>query len=176
MRPLEVTERSSLREGQWELTCWLASSVPVSVRRSCPYCTLSALLCGGLLFGLLFDPEEGGDIFLRNVGLPSSDYGIISQENRSLHQIKNKKFWEELIPYFPSYDTGHIENNASNNSSIVAPVFVNAVTFLPSHCLATIGGIFTEPLPSNDRGIHIQTQRLMRGMFLMRPSRWAQVP
>jgi hypothetical protein len=53
----------------------------------------------------------------------------------------NKKFWEELIAYFPSYDTGHIENNASNNSSSVACLFVTAVTFLPSRCLATIGGI-----------------------------------
>jgi hypothetical protein len=36
----------------------------------------------------------------------------------------NKKFWEELIAYFPRYDTGHIENDAYNNSSIVACVFV----------------------------------------------------
>jgi hypothetical protein len=27
----------------------------------------------------------------------------------------NKKLWEELFAYFPSYDTGHIENNESNN-------------------------------------------------------------
>jgi hypothetical protein len=27
---------------------------------------------------------------------------------------------EELIVYFPRYDTGHTENDASNNSSIVA--------------------------------------------------------
>jgi hypothetical protein len=53
---------------------------------------------------------------------------------------ENKKFWEELIAYFPWYDTGHSENDASNNSSIVACVFVTAVTFLPSRCLATIGG------------------------------------
>jgi hypothetical protein len=51
----------------------------------------------------------------------------------------NKKFWEELIAYFPWYDTGYIENDASNNSSIVACVFVTAVTFLPSRCLATTG-------------------------------------
>jgi hypothetical protein len=37
-------------------------------------------------------------------------------------------------------DTGHIENDASNNSSIFACVFVTAVTFLPSCSLATIGG------------------------------------
>jgi hypothetical protein len=32
--------------------------------------------------------------------------------------MKGKKFWEELITYFPWYHTGHIENDASNNSSI----------------------------------------------------------
>jgi hypothetical protein len=67
--------------------------------------------------------------------------------------IINKKFWEELIAYFPSYDKGHTENDASNNSSIVACVFVTAVTFLTSCCLATIRGFFTEPLPGNDKGI-----------------------
>jgi hypothetical protein len=51
-----------------------------------------------------------------------------------------KKFWEELIAYFPWYDTDHIENDTSNNSSSVACVFVTAVTFLPSRCLAMIGG------------------------------------
>jgi hypothetical protein len=52
--------------------------------------------------------------------------------------ILNKKFWEELIAYFTWYDTERIENDASNNYSIVACVFVAAVTFF-----------FTEPLPSN---------------------------
>jgi hypothetical protein len=33
-----------------------------------------------------------------------------------------------------------IENDASNNSSNVVCVFVAGVTFLPSHCLAAIGG------------------------------------
>jgi hypothetical protein len=31
-----------------------------------------------------------------------------------------KEFWEELTVHIPWYDTGHIENDASNNSSIVA--------------------------------------------------------
>jgi hypothetical protein len=53
----------------------------------------------------------------------------------------NNKFWEELIAYFPWYDRGHIENDAPNNYSVVPCVFVTAVTFLPSRCLATIGGI-----------------------------------
>jgi hypothetical protein len=51
----------------------------------------------------------------------------------------NRKFREEVIAYFCWYDTDHIENDASNNSSIVACVFVTAITFLPSRCLATIG-------------------------------------
>jgi hypothetical protein len=51
----------------------------------------------------------------------------------------NIQFWEELITYFPWYDMDRIENDASNNSSIVACVFVAAVTILLRHCLATIG-------------------------------------
>jgi hypothetical protein len=43
-----------------------------------------------------------------------------------------KKFWEVLIAYFPWYDTARIENDEFNNSSIVASVFVAAVTFLSS--------------------------------------------
>jgi hypothetical protein len=74
-----------------------------------------------------------------------------------------KKFWEELIAYFPRYDTGHFENDTSINSSIVAYVFVTAVTFPP--LLSNDREIFTEPLPSNDRGIYIQTHRLMGGIF-----------
>jgi hypothetical protein len=73
--------------------------------------------------------------------------------------MKNKKLWEELIAYFPWDDTGHIQNDAghiqnyaSNNSSVVACVFVTAVTFLQSLFLATIGGFFTEALPSCNKG------------------------
>jgi hypothetical protein len=65
--------------------------------------------------------------------------------------LHNNKFWEELIDYFPWYDPGHIESDESNNSSIVARVFVTAVTFLPGRCLATIRGFLS--LPSNDEGI-----------------------
>jgi hypothetical protein len=57
-----------------------------------------------------------------------------------LNFTKLNMFWEQLIAYFPSCDTGHIENDASNISSIDARVFVTAVTFLPSRCLATITG------------------------------------
>jgi hypothetical protein len=42
------------------------------------------------------------------------------------------------MAYFLWYDTDGIENDASNNSSIVACVFVAAVTFIPSRCLETI--------------------------------------
>jgi hypothetical protein len=56
------------------------------------------------------------------------------------HTTKNKKFWEELIAYFPWYDTGHVEHAASNNSYVVACVFVTAATFLPTRYLAMIGG------------------------------------
>jgi hypothetical protein len=64
----------------------------------------------------------------------------LNEQFISTQFILNKKFWEELIAYFPWYDMGHIENDGSNNSSIIACVFVIAVTFLPSRCLAMIGG------------------------------------
>jgi hypothetical protein len=75
--------------------------------------------------------------------------------------FRNKKFWEELIANFSWYDMGRIENDACNNSSIAACVFIAAVTF------------FTEPLPSKDRGIRIY--RLMRGIYDIRGLNLAMV-
>jgi hypothetical protein len=72
---------------------------------------------------------------------------------------KNKKFWEELMAYFPWYDTGHIENDASNNSSIIARVFVTAVTFLPSRCQATIRGFLPSRCLATIGRIHTHTQQ-----------------
>jgi hypothetical protein len=56
----------------------------------------------------------------------------------------------------------HIENDLSNNSSTVVYVYDASVLFLPSRCLGNVfielllsndRGIFTEPLPSKERGI-----------------------
>jgi hypothetical protein len=69
-----------------------------------------------------------------------------------------QKFLEELIAYFPWYGTDHIENNASNNSYTFECVFVTAVTFLPSRCLAAIRGF----LPS----------RCLAKIWGFLPSRW----
>jgi hypothetical protein len=66
----------------------------------------------------------------------------------------NKKFWEEIIAYFPSYDTDRIENDASNNFSIVACVRWRS-NFLTEPLPSNDRGILTEPLPSNDKGIHM---------------------
>jgi hypothetical protein len=71
--------------------------------------------------------------------------------------INNKKFWKELIAYVSWCDTDNIENNAFNNSSIVVCVFV------------------AEPLPRNQRDIHINTQTDGRDLCST-PLRWAQVP
>jgi hypothetical protein len=59
----------------------------------------------------------------------------------------------------------HIEKDASNNSSIVACVFV------------MMGTLFTEPLPNNDKGIHRHmrhregglTEELLEAVFSLRP-------
>jgi hypothetical protein len=77
----------------------------------------------------------------------------------------NKKFWEELIAYFPIYDTGHIENDASNNSSIVACVFVTAVTFLPSRCLAPLRGFLPSRCLATIVEIHRHTYGEQRDLI-----------
>jgi hypothetical protein len=58
-------------------------------------------------------------------------------------------FWEELIACFSWYDTDRIENDVSN-------ICV---------CIRYRGNASTEPLPSNDKGIHIQTHRVMWGIL-----------
>jgi hypothetical protein len=74
----------------------------------------------------------------------------------------NKKFWEELIAYFPLLRRG------PHRKRRVQQFFYCCL------CIRCRGNFFTEPLSSNDRGIHIQTQRLM-GFFLNTSLRWAQV-
>jgi hypothetical protein len=49
------------------------------------------------------------------------------------------KFWEELIAYFPLIRHGQHKIDVSNNSVIVASVFISAVKLLPCRCLGTIG-------------------------------------
>jgi hypothetical protein len=89
----------------------------------------------------MYDLHSNADLEMTcDIGLRVPKVLILHVEVYSSNLIINKKFWEELIAYFPCYDKGHIENDASNNSSIVACVFVTAVTFLPNRCLATIGG------------------------------------
>jgi hypothetical protein len=96
-----------------------------------------------------FNREDGGSMFLQDVGNHLLDQwfsnGAPQEVARFAMNIMkvyfNKKFWEELIAYFPWYDMGHIENDASNNPSIVVSIFVTTVTFLSSRCLAMIGGL-----------------------------------
>jgi hypothetical protein len=51
------------------------------------------------------------------------------------------KLWEERIAYFHRHYKDRVENDSSNNFSVVACVFVALVTFLPSRCLTAIGDI-----------------------------------
>jgi hypothetical protein len=74
-----------------------------------------------------------------------------SNKTGATKTVRNKNFWEELIAYFLWYDTGHIENDASNNS-VAASVFFTAVTFLPSCCLATTGGFLLSRCLATIRG------------------------
>jgi hypothetical protein len=80
-------------------------------------------------------------------------------------------------PYFPWYGTDRIENYASNNSSIVASVFITAIKFLQSRCpaamggflssryLATIRGFLTSRCLPTKRVIHRHTHRQQRDLI-----------
>jgi hypothetical protein len=50
-----------------------------------------------------------------------------------------------------------VENDTSSDSSVAACVFVAMVMFLASRFPSDDRGILTEPLLSNSRGLHIQT-------------------
>jgi hypothetical protein len=80
--------------------------------------------------GFLVDKMALGAVFSGHFSfplpiiIPSMLHTLLSSKadtiGHSTPTIKNNnKFWEELIAYFPSYNIGHIENDASNNSSIV---------------------------------------------------------
>jgi hypothetical protein len=113
------------------MTCWPvpASFVQLFLQWSLRFFYLCGSQCSGSL-----DHIFCAD--LKNV------VNFLPVRNDFLQIMRSDKFWEELIVYFPWYDTGHIENDASNDSSIVACVFVPPVRFLPSRCLATIRGFY----------------------------------
>jgi hypothetical protein len=52
----------------------------------------------------------------------------------------------------------NIENDESNNSSIVGRVFITAVTFLPNRCLAMIGGFLPSGFLAIIEDIHTDAQ------------------
>jgi hypothetical protein len=67
--------------------------------------------------------------------------------------ILNKKFWEELIAYFPS------KRRKQHRNWCVQKFFYCCL------CIRCHGNVFSKPLPSNDMRIRIQTHRLMRGIY-----------
>jgi hypothetical protein len=52
----------------------------------------------------------------------------------------SKKFWEELIAYFPSYDKDHIDDNTCIQQFFYSCVFVAMVMTLPNFFLPRMGG------------------------------------
>jgi hypothetical protein len=79
--------------------------------------------------------------------------------------IWNKKFWEEIIAYFPLIRHGpHWKRRVQQFFYCCVCICYRGNGYtepLPS----SDRGIYTTPLPSNDRGIHIQTNTLMGGIF-----------
>jgi hypothetical protein len=77
-----------------------------------------------------------------------SIYVTVDPEKQVKHL--NKKFWEELISYFLLIRHGPHRK-------------WRVLQFYCCICIRCGGNVFTEPLRSNDRGIHIQTHRMRRG-------------
>jgi hypothetical protein len=69
---------------------------------------------------------------------------------------ERKKFWEELFACFPLIRLG------PRRKRRIQQFFY---CFL---CIRCRGNVFTEPLPSNDVGIHVQTHKLMGGIYEIR--------
>jgi hypothetical protein len=58
-------------------------------------------LLAGFLPGIFFGPEDGGDIFLRNVDLPSTDYRALSPRRQySLVLLNFAAKWIALLCLF----------------------------------------------------------------------------
>jgi hypothetical protein len=54
----------------------------------------------GFLFGLFFDPEDGGDIFLWNIGCLSRDYGVLCPKNYEFHNYN----WQNRKSYIMQWN------------------------------------------------------------------------
>jgi hypothetical protein len=96
----------------------------------------------------------------------SADFSVVRSIPYSLHRlshpgshsvdIRNKKLWEELIAYFPRIRHG------PHRKRRVQDFFCCFV------CIRCRFSFRTESLPSNDRGVHIQTHRLMGRIYKVR--------
>jgi hypothetical protein len=47
----------------------------------------AASCCTGFLLGIFFDPEDGGDMFLRNVGWLSADYTTLYPRRQNCFSV-----------------------------------------------------------------------------------------
>jgi hypothetical protein len=61
-----------------------------------PTALFSTCFHAGFSLGLFFDPENGGDMFLRNVGCPSTDY-------TALYPRRLKYLRSIFLPFTPLY-------------------------------------------------------------------------
>jgi hypothetical protein len=73
-----------------------------------------------------------------------------------LNITNNRTLWDELIAYFP------LIRHGPNTKRCVQQFFYCCV------CICCRSNVFTEPLRNKDRGIHIQTHRLMGGIYEVR--------
>jgi hypothetical protein len=130
-----TTEQGDLEAMPWTCIRWKIGSNPCQDSR----CPNRGFRCfpKSLQANIEIVPWLGQDRFLPN---PFQLIIFLPLLHSMLYSLVTGNVFKQevlgiIFAYFPSYDTGHIENEAPNNYSIVACVFVAAVTFLPRRCL-----------------------------------------
>jgi hypothetical protein len=115
--------------------------------------------------GISFQLQQGHRIGLVicSEGLEHFSYHTLEGTCRLHRYGRNNKFWEELIAYFPL-----IRHKPHRKGRVQQ--FIYRWVFIRCG-----GNVFTEPLPSNDRGMHIDTKTYERDSW-GRQLKWAQVP
>jgi hypothetical protein len=95
-------------------------------------------------------------------GWENEEQEVEEKKNRSIkwlemrrkgRAVRNKKFWEGLIAYFT------LTRHGPHGKRRVRQFCCFSV------CIRCHGNVFNKQLPSNERGIHVQTHRLMGRIY-----------
>jgi hypothetical protein len=129
------------------------------------HATLCCLLHAGFLLGF-FSPEDGGDIYLRNVCSLSTEYTALYPIRRNpLEEPLNSTDESKLNSSLKPFCTHQTENIVSNNVPIVLVVFTDSLlrNALHNPIVVLLRVCMLRTLPSNGRWL--PSHCLARGLY-----------